>query len=108
MGSKGWPERRTRDARNRAEISAAFGIELTTENEHAAISLVAIQPATPVGAVVSGEHAVGIEAQPGRLREGPHLTGFERIARAHEDALERLDLLDADILGQVGNHGHVA
>jgi len=44
---------------------AAFGIELTTEDEDAAIGLLALEPAALVGAVVIGEHAVRIEAQAG-------------------------------------------
>ena len=86
---------------------AAFGIELTTEDEHAAIGLIAREPAAFVGTVVIGEHPVGVEAQPGGLRESPHLTGFEGLRSSHQDALERLDLLDADIFREVGDHGHV-
>ena len=54
---------------------AAFGIELTPEDEHAAVGLIAREPATLVGAVVIGEHAVGVELQPGDLGEGAHRPG---------------------------------
>ncbi len=87
---------------------AAFGIELTPEDEDAAIGLLALEPAALVGAVVIGEHAVGVEAQAGDLGEGAHGPGIERLRRSHQDVLERSHLLDADILGEVGDHGHVA
>ena len=63
-----------------------------TEDEHAAVGLVAVEPAALVGTVGIGEHAVGVEAQPGGLGEGAHGTGLERLRRAHQDALERRHL----------------
>ena len=67
---------------------AAFGIELPAQDEHAAIGLVALEPAALVGVVGIGEHAIGIEPQPGGLGEGAHGTGLERLRGAHQDGLE--------------------
>ena len=53
----------------------AFGVELTTQHEHAAVGLLALEPATLVRPVVVGEHAIGVEAQPGDLGEGAHRPG---------------------------------
>ncbi len=61
-----------------------------------------------MSAVVGREDAVGIDVQPGGLDDGAHRHGVERLRRAHEDALERRHMLDADVLGEVGNLGHVA
>ena len=87
---------------------AALGVELTTEDEHAPIGLLALEPAAFVGAVVIGEHPIGVEAQPGGLGEHAHGPGLKRLRRAHQDVLEGRQLRHADILGEVGDHGHVA
>ncbi len=87
---------------------ALLGVELTPQDVHAPIGLVAVEPAALVGVVGIGEHPVGVEAQPGGLGEDAHGPGVERLRRAHQDALERRHLLHADVVGKVGDHGHVA
>ena len=85
----------------------ALGIELTAEDVHVVIRLLALEPAPLVGVVVIREHAVGVEAQPRGLGEHAHRPGLERLRGAHQDVLERRHLGHADILGEVGDHGHV-
>jgi len=88
--------------------AAPFGVELPTQDEHAAIGLVALEPAALVGVVVRGEHTIGMDAKPSDLGEGAHGPGIERLRRSDQDALERRHLLNPDIVGEVGDHGHVA
>ena len=87
---------------------AAFGVELTAQDEHIPIGLLALEPAARVHAAVIFEHAIRIKAQPGLLGEPAHLVRLERLRRSHQDVLDRLHLLDAEVLGEVTDHGHVA
>jgi hypothetical protein len=89
------------------EQGAAFGIELTTHDEHTAIGLIAVQPATLVRVIGIGEHAVGIDAEPGGAGEETHPIRLERLRRFHEDVLVRPHLLHPDIPGEVGDHRDV-
>ncbi len=61
-----------------------------------------------MGAVVIGEHPVGIDPEAGCLGDGAHAGGVERLRRAHQDVLQRGHLLDADLSGELGDHAHVA
>ena len=87
---------------------AALGIELTAEDEDAPIRLLALEPAPLVGAVVIGEHPVGIDPEPRHLGDGAHAVEVERLRRAHQDVLQRRHLLHTDVIGELGDHGHVA
>ena len=86
---------------------AALGIELTAQDVHVVIRLLALEPAALVRVVVIREDAVRVEVEPGGLGEDAHRPRPERLGRAHEDALQRRHLLHADVLGEVGDHGHV-
>ncbi len=85
----------------------ALGIELTAQDVHVGIGLLALEPAALVGVVVVRKHAVGIEAQPGGLDQDAHRPGLEGLRGTHQDALEGRHLRHADLLGEMGDHRHV-